>query len=333
MPLSEGDFAEVMRIRRLASLHWDAWLFHEACNRGIFTALEQGPSTPEVLAKRLQLNPDAIALLLEALVELDLVQFQEGYYQNTTGTSQFLVMGTAADQTGIIGHYRASVQLFQQWRSVYEQDYQRPLEKLHGPESTKELVRASHNTASVLAPWVVQKIPLGTQEHLLDLGAGSGTYTICLAQSQTDLQATLVDFPAILEEAQHYLEGYGVADRTQLLSGDLFEVDWGSGFTLALISNVLHMLSPTQCAELIHKTTQSLQSGGRLIIHEPLFYGHAQGPMFSAVFAMNLYVKLPHGKVYVLPEVKNWLQAAGLSIDRVEDLSPAPTHLITATKP
>ena len=68
------DFTELMR---LASGHVEARLIQTAVELAVFDALENSAATFEAVANRLELEPKATELLLNALASLELVDKRE----------------------------------------------------------------------------------------------------------------------------------------------------------------------------------------------------------------------------------------------------------------
>jgi hypothetical protein len=78
------------RLFETALAFWRSAVFLSAHELGVFAALAAGPLTPDMLARRLGLLPDAVSDLLDALVTLGLLERCGSDYRNTDEASLYL---------------------------------------------------------------------------------------------------------------------------------------------------------------------------------------------------------------------------------------------------
>ena len=119
-----------------------------------------------------------------------------------------------------------------------------------------------------------------------------------------------------------------VCERT----GDYFEIEFGTGFDLVLLSNVLHSMSPGRARLIISKSFSALAPGGRVVVHDFLPNEERTGPDWPLLFAVNMLVATESGTTYTFGEISAWLRSSGfqeIRKHRVEDSS----SLIIARKP
>jgi hypothetical protein len=98
-----GPPAAASRLLHIALAFWSSRLLLCADELGIFTALACGPMACATLSSRLGLKPDATADFLHGLLELGLIDYVDGLFQNTPDGDQFLA-GTAPRY---LGHWLA----------------------------------------------------------------------------------------------------------------------------------------------------------------------------------------------------------------------------------
>src|SRR5438046_1521031 len=63
---------------------------------------------------------------------------------------------------------------------------------------------------------------LGDAKALLHVGGGTGIYAIACVQQNPELRAAVWDRPEVLKVAREMVDAYGVADRVELVPGDMF---------------------------------------------------------------------------------------------------------------
>ena len=67
-----------------------------------------------------------------------------------------------------------------------------------------------HANASERAPGLVQAVGASGVRRMLDIGGGSGAYSIAFAQANPELQADILDFASVVPIARKHIEEAGV---------------------------------------------------------------------------------------------------------------------------
>jgi hypothetical protein len=75
---------------------------------------------------------------------------------------------------------------------------------------------------------------------VLDIAAGHGLFGINFAQSNPKVKVTALDWPSVLEVAKGNAAAAGVGGQYSLKPGSAFDVDFGSGYDVVLLTNFLH---------------------------------------------------------------------------------------------
>ncbi len=88
-----------------------------------------------------------------------------------------------------------------------------------------------------------EAVDLTGRRDLIDVGCGSGVYSIHLCRRYPELRATLLDRPAVLEVAEEIVAASGVAERIALRPGDMLSDSYGEGRDVVLLSDVLYLAS------------------------------------------------------------------------------------------
>ncbi len=176
--------------------------------------------------------------------------------------------------------------------------------------SARRLTHALAGRAKNVAPVLAARIDLagGT---LLDLGGGTGIYSVACLRQHPQLQAIVFDRPEVLKVAQEFAEQYEVADRLICQPGDMFQDPLPMADTI-LVSNILHDWDEPQCQQLIERCAEVLPSGGQLVIHDVFLQDDLAGPLPIALYSAALFT-LTEGRAYSAAEYRGWLESAGLA--------------------
>jgi O-methyltransferase domain len=120
----------------------------------------------------------------------------------------------------------------------------------------------------------------------------------------------------VLEVAQQNAQAMSIADRYHLLPGSAFEIDFGSGYDLALITNFLHHFDPPTCTTFMRKVHAALVPAGRVAIAEFVPNPDRVTPPTAAAFSMMMLATTPAGDAYTFAELESISKSAGFA--RVE---------------
>jgi len=168
-----------------------------------------------------------------------------------------------------------------------------------------------HRNAAERAPMVVRSVGVENVRRMLDVGGGSGAYSIAFARANLALRADILDLSSVEPIARRHIQEAGVADRVHVRPGDLRSGPLGEGYDLVFVSAICHMLSPDENLDLLRRCHQALAPGGRVVIQDFILEPDKTAPRFAALFALNMLVGTRAGASYSEPEYSAWLAEAG----------------------
>jgi cyclopropane fatty-acyl-phospholipid synthase-like methyltransferase len=186
-----------------------------------------------------------------------------------------------------------------------------------------------HRNAGERARLVLKSIGTEGVRRILDLGGGSGGYSIAFAKASPAIECVILDVPEVVGLTQDYVEGAGVADRVHIRPGDMLTSPLDTGYDLVLLNAICHMFSPEQNRALFRRAKDALAPGGRLVVQDFILNPDKTAPRHAALFAINMLVGTKEGSSYSEPEYGEWLRDAGFNqINRVN--LPGPSDLMVA---
>lgn len=187
---------------------------------------------------------------------------------------------------------------------------------MEAEDSARRLTLALAGRAKNVAPALADVVQAAKCRTLLDVGGGTGIYSIALVQKNPQLRAIIFDRSDVLRVAAEFAAEYGVRERVELVAGDMFVDPLPTGMDLVLLSNVLHDWDLPECRALIGRSAAALADGGRLFIHDVFLNDALDGPLPIALYSAALFT-LTEGRAYSAAEYRGLLREAGLSAGEV----------------
>lgn len=306
-------------------------VFLTAFELDIFTVLEGSEKTSEEIAEEIKADPRATDRLLNALCVTEAITKSKGTFRNSETASEFLVKGKPGYQAGIMH----SVHLWDSWTELTNSVKTGGLEKKSPVEKMEDdwfepFIAAMHSRALNEAPELVHQIDLTGVKRVLDVGGGSGAYSMAFAVAKRDILSTVFDLPTVIPLAQRYIKADGLEKRIDTVMGDYNTDELPSGYDLVFLSAIIHSNSSEQNIALFKKIYKSLNSGGRIVISDFIMDDDRTSPAFGAFFSLNMLVNTTSGDTYTQSELKDWIEQAGMTF--VERKDAQNTSLIIGRK-
>lgn len=292
---------------------------------GVFGHLASRPQSLAELSTILGLAPRSGVVLITALRAMGLIAAIDDQLSLTPLAAEHLVAGGAldvGDYLGLAAQSPGVLAMVERLKTnqpanfnssagvafIYRDGMASAMEQA---ETARHFTLALAGRAKNVAPHLAENVDLARAKCVLDLGGGTGIYSIALLQRHPHLRAIVLDRPEVLRVAEELVQQSGVADRLQLLPGDMFADALPNDCDVVLLSNILHDWDIPECQQLIIRCAEALPSGGRLLIHDVFLNDDLAGPLPIALYSAALFT-LTEGRVYSAAEYRTWLEAAGL---------------------
>ena len=329
--MGNGQEWNIGQLLSTSSAYWRSSTVHAAVKLEIFSVIGDRQLTVAEVSDRVGGKPRGVSMLLNGLTAMGLLKHENNRYGNTDFSRSCLVK----EEPGYIGYIiMHHFHLVDAWAQLHEAVlHGEPVEsRSHGDDLERQSFQLGmFNLAMVIAPSIAKAINLEGRRHLLDLGGGPGTHAIHFCLANPDLKATIYDRKTTKPFAQKTTEGFGVADRIDFVAGD-FNVDpLGGPFDVAWLSQILHSNSLEECRTLIEKTVKALEPGGLILIHDFILNETLDGPVFPALFSMNMLLN-NNGRSYSEKEISELLSQAGArNIHRLDFQGPNDSAILCGT--
>ncbi len=295
----------------------------------IFTNIEESGITSKQLAQTLQLNEHACDRLLNALTSLGFLEKQDQLFFNTADSFNFLSKKSPRYQAGLMH----SNHLWNTWSHLTE------VVKTGTPAHSSEInargedwltafISAMHDRAIKQAPQQLADIDLSGVKALLDVGGGSGAYSMEFINREPEIKATVFDLPNVVPITNEFIEKEGFGGKIKTYTGNYTKDDLPEGFDLVFLSAVIHSNPLETNQQLIKKCFKALNSNGQIIIQDWIMNNDRTEPTSGAIFSINMLVGTDGGDCFTEKEVTEMLTSAGFKHIQRKELDAGLSQMI-----
>lgn len=255
-------------------------VLHVVAELGIADELADGPLTVAELAERTSTHADSLGRVLRVAAAFGVFAEQPDGRYTLTDMSEALrsdVPGSQRDMVLYNGDemlWRSYGQLMHTVRTgepafeaAYGHGFFTHLEQ--NPQAGALFDRAMTGMSRATTRMLLDSFDFGRFDRIADIGGGRGWFLAELLKDHPQVRGTLVDRPAVVEEAPKLFEEAGVADRVEVVPGDFFE-QLPTGRDAYVLKAVLHDWDDERAAAILGRIRAALQDNpeGRLLICE-----------------------------------------------------------------
>lgn len=316
---------------------------------GLFALLHESPGLSDgQIADRLGLGAYPTRILLLGLVPMRLVERVDDRYYNDPILSGLLA-GTAEDGAlGQILDYFAEVvnpamlhlpesvrrgepvglhRLFGEGaKSFYEALGQSPRVRASFQKAMEADTRMNRDLVAASAAFAGRR-------RILDVGGNRGELALAIAARHPGVHVTVLDYPAVAEQAKERLAREGPQGRLDAVGGDLLNLDLPSGYDGVLFAHFLDIFSPGEVLRFLRRAFDCLPGGGTVCVVGSAMADDERGPLTHGVLS-SYFLCLADGKgrFYTAAQMSEAMRAAGFT-DIERTALPRSEVLLRGVKP
>ena len=308
------------KIREFASSFQKSRILLSAFELDLFTNIDESGKTSNHLANTLHLNEFACERILNALVSLSFLTKQNQLFFNTAESFTFLSR-KSPDYLGGLMHTNHLWNTWSHLTQVVKTGISaHPTEiNARGEEWLFSFITAMHDRAVKQAPQQLANIDLWGINSLLDVGGGSGAFSMEFINRKPGIKATVFDLRKVIPITKQFIDKEGFSNKISTYTGDYTTDDLPVGFDLVFLSAIIHSNSLLVNQDLIKKCFIALNKNGKIIIQDWIMNNERTQPATGAIFAINMLVGTDAGDCFTEQEVTEMLIAAGFNnISRIE---------------
>lgn len=259
-----------------------------ALKEKIFPLLKDNKMSLGQISKRLKMPVPATRMLLQCLVKMGLIQYTDRHFHSTFLSRRYLC-GSASSLKWI------------EYLFGLNKTPHRLSQLLHAPPVNPWYKIKRHNTGidiKFYSGWLHERRIYWGQElardynfnkHkvLLDLGCGSGGWTISILKKYRHLKAILFDLPGTAPIILNHIRNKSLRQRIEIINGSFFE-PLPRGADIILVANVFHDWSEADIRKILSNIYRALPSDGELLIREFFLEDNFSGPFIALVQALTV---------------------------------------------
>ena len=308
------------------TLLWDTWLsmykvpsLTVALELEIFESLDAQPDTAEGLADRRGFNVRGVRALLPMLLQLGFLHLHSGRYEINETARNYLLKSSPYYWGGL---YRRVARTLVTHKMLLEtinnqREQAAKTRAADGWESghvdmamAREVTGFMHSHSIAAAIGMTRTYDFSATRRVLDIGGGSGCFSIALALHREDIRCSVMELPTVCELAREYINEAGVGARVDTIVVDMFRQAWPQGYDTHFFSNIFHDWSAETCLELARASFAALPAGGRILLHEMLLDDGGLTPSIAVTFSL-LMVMANKGQQFTFEQLRAILVSAG----------------------
>ncbi len=323
-----------VRLQQMARAFTSSAALFAAIDLELFTAIAEGADTAESFAERAGISALNAERLMTMCAAHGLLSHRHGRYANAPDVARFLVKGdryAGAWLTFLRPHWEKWGRLTENLRNTEPAALIGSLDGM-----TVERARAYHTaTASVgfgAGRRFARTVDLGGRKRLLDLGGGSGAYSIEAVRAYPGLNAVVFDLPPVVEVTREFIDDAGVADRVTTHGGDFTRDPLPAPFDAAVMASNLPQYGTPVIAAVVRRVHDVLEAGGEFHLVGEMLDDDRAGPADAALWGLAETIHNSTGRAHTRSECVGYLESAGFVDVAIHEFIPGILTRVSGRK-
>jgi hypothetical protein len=301
----------------------------------VFTAIERGHDTIPTLARAVGMSDRNAERLLTALAAMTLLERDGDRFANAPDVQRFLVKDSERYAGPWIlftkPRWKAFGELSERLKSTTENRLGAYTE--FTVEDARRYHAATYSIGMGAARLFSRSVDLKGRKLMLDLGGGSGAYSIVATQTFPGLKAIVLDLPPVIEIAREYIAANDASDRVSAIAGDFTVSAFPQGVDVAVMASNLPQYEPALIRLVVAKAFAALVPGGEMHLIGETLHDDRKGPLSAALWGLNEAAQASTGRAHTESEVKGYLHGVGFTDVAVHPFVPGVLSRVAGRKP
>jgi len=326
---------DTTRLQKMAQAYWESAALMAAVELEVFTAIAHGHDTVETVARAVGISARNAERLLTALAAMTLLDRTGDRFANAPDVQRFLVKdGERYAGPWILftkPRWEAFGKLSEHLRRREENHLGQYVE--FTVDDARRYHAATYSIGMGAARLFSRSVDLTGRKLMLDLGGGSGAYSIVATKTWPGLKAIVLDLPPVAVVAQEYIARNDATDRVTAMPGDFTRTDFPKGADVVVMASNLPQYEPDLIRLVVAKAFAAMAPGGEMHLIGETLHDDRRGPLSAALRGLNEAIQASTGVAHTEGEVKGYLREAGFTDVTVHPFVPGVLSRVTGRKP
>ncbi|MGE5268881.1 MAG: methyltransferase [Thiohalocapsa sp.] len=279
---------------------------------GLFEKLAPGPATADELAERCGIPRRTMAISIDAMVSLGLLERDGERYRNSPAAAAFLAGGAGHDLRPMLRFWdRISYPTWQRLADAVRTGAGQRQFAGFSDEEQQIFSAGVESFSAGMAAGLAAGYDFSRHRRVLDVAGGTGSFLIPILRRYPDLQGTLFELPGACGVARERLAGEPEGARIAIVAGDLLRDPLPDGHDVMIVANTVHVLSAAHNIEMLRKMRAHAAAGTRgLLVDLWMDAAHREPPPVPLISGEFLMIS-GEGQAYGEDDAEAWLQQTG----------------------
>lgn len=310
-----SDRVDTTRLQRLARAYTETAVLYAAIDLDLFTHVSRGAATIAEVAAATGVSELNAERVVTVALALDLLRKDgDGRLVNAPDCEKYLVSTSDRYAGAWMTFTRREVP---SWFALTDRlrDPTPPSELGLYDDLTVERARTYHAATYSIGMGAGRRfcrtVDLSGRHRMMDLGGGSGAYSINAVRTFDGLEAVVFDLPPVTVVTREYLERNGVTDRVSTTGGDFINDPLPAGCDVAVMASNLPIYDGANIRKVVAKAFDALEPGGEMHLIGETLNADGIGPLDAALWGLAEIHYGSGGRAHTVAECLDYFRDAG----------------------
>lgn len=327
---------DTVRLQNMSRAFIQSASLFAAIDLELFSAIASGANTVEGFAKNAGVSEINAERLMTMCAASDLIHWVEDHYENADDVQRFLVKGEKSYAASWLTFTRPG---WKNWGNLGEKLSNQEAPTVIGGYDTMtvEYARKYHEATSSVGfgsgRRFIKHVDLSKRHRIMDLGGGSGAYSIVAAQAHPDLSAVVFDLPPVVEITKEFIAKNHVEAQVTTQGGDFTRDEFPAGCDVAIMASNLPQYNREIIQQVISKAFNALEPAGEMHLIGEMLDDDRQGPLDAAIWGLMEAMSNSTGMTHTRADCVGYFEEAGFESVAVHEFIPGILVRVCGTKP
>jgi hypothetical protein len=330
------------------NLMWNIWtsIYHLAAltaadELDLFSYLNDHEHTIEQIAYELKADVRPTSVLVNLLINLGFLNINANKISLTLTAKNYLIPESLFYWGSVLYPFRERIEHKKVINAIKQKSNQLTFDNKSftdmwqegslTPDAARSFTEKMHATIFAPALEAIKLNLFASTKNLLDVGGGSGCFSIAFSQAYPERTAVVFELPTVCEITKKYISEFNADKNVSVHSGNFFTNEhWPRNCDGILFSQILHDWPIEKCTEILKHAHSAMPSGGVIYVHEMMLDDSKASPLATVCFDLLMLIN-HRSQQFSKHELHSLLKECGFS-DPLTTYTFGYFSITTATK-